>query len=236
MNRLYVIESTPSSTGAKADHRLPLKASEAEPFARLMLSTLSSVREVSQNAGSSFTIEQKKFAMVAFNELFGHRGSSLLIAGDHLPPAVHALAHDINSRCGNVGKTVFYTDPRRRQSNQPDGIDQELAADMQAGKVVLLIILGGNPACDAPYDLLLELLKSNKVPFRVHYGLYPEPKPRNSASGTSIPHELESTGDARAYDGTVSIIQPLIAPLYNGKSAIEFVALLNGQADATDLI
>ena len=234
MNRLYVIESTPSSTGAKADHRLPLKASEAEPFARLMLSTLSSVREVSQNAGSSFSDEQKKFAMVAFNELFGHRGSSLLIAGDHQPPAVHALAHDINSRCGNVGKTVFYTDPvDANPINQTESI-KELAADMQAGKVDLLIILGGNPAYDAPADLnFSELLKSNKVPFRVHYGLYQDETAELCQWHINATHELESWGDARAYDGTVSIIQPLIAPLYNGKSAIEFVALLNGQADAT---
>src|SRR6202163_3571304 len=110
MNRLYVIESTPTTTGAKADHRLPVRAGQIEQFPRLMISTLSSVKEVWRNAEVGFTEEQKKFAFAAFNEFPGHQGSSLLVAGDHQPPALHALAHDFNSRFGN-GKTVFYTDP-----------------------------------------------------------------------------------------------------------------------------
>ncbi len=105
---------------------------------------------------------------------------------------------------------------------------------MNAGKVDLLIILGGNPAYDAPADLnFADALKSNKVPLRVHYGLYNDETAELCQWHVNGTHELESWGDARAYDGTVSIIQPLIAPLYNGKSALEFVALLSGQADAT---
>jgi len=234
MNRLYVIESTPTSTGAKADHRLPVKAGQIDQFTRLMLSTLSGVKEVWKNANEGFTKEQEKFAFAAFNQLPGHMGSSVLIVGDHQPPYVHALAHDFNSRSGNVGKTVFYTDPvDANPVNQTESI-KELAADMQAGKVDLLIILNGNPAYDAPADLnFSELLKSNKVPLRVHYGLHQNETAELCQWHVPATHELESWGDARAYDGTVSIIQPLIAPLYNGKSEIEFVALLNGQADAT---
>src|SRR5262249_48163765 len=109
----------------------------------------------------------------------------------------------------------------------------ELAADIQAGKVDLLVIIGGNPAYDAPADLnFAELLKSNKVPLRVHHGLYNNETAELCQWHVHQAHELESWADARAYDGTASIVQPLIAPLYNGKSAIEFVALLNGQADA----
>ena len=135
---------------------------------------------------------------------------------------------------GNVGKTVFYTDPvDANPVNQTESI-KDLVADMNAGKVDLLIILGGNPAYDAPADLnFADALKSGKTPLRVHYGLYQNETAELCQWHVNATHELESWGDARAYDGTVSIIQPLIAPLYNGKSALEFVALLSGQADAT---
>ena len=232
MNRLYVIESTPSSTGAKADHRLPVRANEIEQFARLMLSTLSSVKEASQNLGAGFTDEQKRFATTAFNELFGHNGSSVVLVGDHQQATVHALAHDINSRCGNVGKTVFYTDPvDANPVNQTESL-KDLVADMRGGKVDLLIILGGNPAYDAPVDLnFADALKNSKVPLRVHHGLYQDETAELCHWHINATHELESWGDARAYDGSVSVIQPLIAPLYDGKSSIEFVAMLSGQAD-----
>jgi MoCo/4Fe-4S cofactor protein with predicted Tat translocation signal len=233
MNRLYVIESTPSSTGAKADHRLPLRASEIGRFGQLMLATLSSATPYN-GLDKTFTDNEVKFADAAFEGLFQHRGSSALVVGNHQPPAVHALAHDINSRCGNVSKTVFYTDPvDANPINQSESL-KDLIADMNGGKVDLLVILGGNPAYDAPADLnFAEALKSNKTPLRVHYGLYQNETAELCQWHVNATHELEAWGDARAYDGTVSITQPLIAPLYNGKSALEFVALLSGQADAT---
>jgi len=233
MNRLYVIESTPSSTGAKADHRLPMRAAEIERFGQLMLATLSSAQPFN-GLDKTFTEEEAKFAAVAFDDLLEHKGSSALIVGDHQPLAVHALAHDINSRCGNIGKTVFYSDPIDvNPINQTDSI-KELVTDMRGGKVDLLIILGGNPVYDAPADLnLADAMTSSRVPLRVHYGLYQNETAELCQWHVNATHELEAWGDARAYDGTASIIQPLIAPLYNGKSAIEFVALLSGQADAT---
>src|SRR5450432_515003 len=194
MNRLYVVESTPTSTGAKADHRLPVKARDIEGIAR--------------SFGSAF--------------------------GDDQPPAVHALGHYINQQLGNVGTTVFYTDPvDANPVNQTESI-KDLVADMRAGKVDLLVILGGNPVYDAPADLnFADALTNSKIPLRVHHGLYQNETAELCQWHVNQTNELESWGDARAYDGTVSIIQPLIAPLYNGKSALEFVALLSGQADAT---
>ena len=103
---------------------------------------------------------------------------------------------------------------------------------MNAGKVELLIILGGNPIYDAPADVKFGAAL-DKVGLRVHHGLYNNETAELCHWHVAGTHELESWGDARAYDGTVSIIQPLIAPLYNGKSAVEFVALLSGQSDAT---
>src|SRR6202043_4273687 len=109
-----------------------------------------------------------------------------------------------------------------------------LVADCPGGKVILLAFRGGTPAYAPPADLdFADLLKSNKVSLRVHLGLYQDETADLSHWHINQTHELEAWGDARAYEGTVSIIQPLIAPLYNGKSAHEFVALLSGQADAT---
>jgi molybdopterin-containing oxidoreductase family iron-sulfur binding subunit len=230
MNRLYVIESTPSSTGAKADHRLPLRASDFE-------GVMASLQEIMALQGKSFyllTEPRDAFINALAADISRVHGGSLVIAGDHQPPAVHALAHALNSQFGNIGKTVFYSDPvDANPVNQTDSL-KDLVADMTAGKVDLLVILGGNPAYDAPADLnFADALKSGKTPLRVHYGLYQNETAELCQWHVPATHELESWGDARAYDGTVSIIQPLIAPLYNGKSALEFVALLSGQADAT---
>jgi molybdopterin-containing oxidoreductase family iron-sulfur binding subunit len=231
MNRLYVVESTPTTTGAKADHRWPLRAREIADVARNLSNPLLFPPE-SRSGGVVGDILGP--AGLFIRDLRGHEGASLIIVGDHQPPVLHALAHELNAKLGNVGKTVFYTDPvDANPVKQVDSI-KELAADMQAGKVDLLVIIGGNPAYDAPSDLqFADLLKSNKAPLRVHLGLHQNETADLCQWHVNQAHELESWGDARAYDGTVSIIQPLIAPLYGGKTAIEFVAMLSGQSDAT---
>jgi molybdopterin-containing oxidoreductase family iron-sulfur binding subunit len=231
MNRLYVIESTPSSTGVKADHRLPARAGEIEDFAH----ALATMVDVQTGAtGAIGKPEAMKFFGAMLADLNQRHSSSLVIPGDHQAPVVHALANAINAKLGNIGKTVFYTDPvDANPVNQTESI-KDLVADINGGKVDLLIILGGNPAYDAPADLdFTDALKNGKVPLRVHYGLYQNETAELCQWHVNASHELEAWGDARAYDGTVSIIQPLIAPLYNGKSALEFVALISGQADAT---
>ena len=229
MNRLYVIESTPTTTGAKADHRFPMRASEIEKFAQSLASRLPVNPPTGGVAGDTLG-----FLGPIFQDLLAHRGSSVVIVGDHQPPGVHAFAHAVNQALGNVGKTVFYTDPvDANPANQNESI-KDLAADISAGKVDLLVILGGNPGYDAPNDLnFANVLKSGKIPLRVHLGLYQNETAELCSWHVNQAHELEAWGDARAYDGTVSIIQPLIAPLYGGKSALEFVGLLSGQSDAT---
>jgi len=222
MNRLYVIESTPTSTGAKADHRLPMRASTIEAFARVLA------------YNGEISAEYERFIKALVADLEAHQGSSVVLVGDHQPPVVHGIACYINQLHNNVGKTVFYSDlVNANPINQIDSL-KDLVADMNGGKVDLLVILGGNPAYDAPADLNFpDALKSGKTPLRVHYGLYQNETAELCQWHVNATHELEAWGDARAYDGTASIIQPLIAPLYNGKSPIEFVALLSGQADAT---
>ena len=228
MNRLYVVESTPTITGAKADHRWPGRALQFEWTAEDLLHWVTASlnnREVHHGPNTLQPIA---------DDLIAHRGAAAVVAGDHKSPFLHRLTHEINAVLGNIGKTVFYTDPvDANPVNQTESI-KELVADIRAGKVDLLIILGGNPAYDAPADLnFADALKNSNVPLRVHHGLYQNETAELCQWHVNQAHELEAWGDARAYDGTVSIIQPLIAPLYGGKSALEFVALLSGQADAT---
>ncbi|MGA9073881.1 MAG: molybdopterin oxidoreductase, partial [Candidatus Sulfotelmatobacter sp.] len=231
MNRLYVIESTPTTTGAKADHRIPTRADGIERIAGLLLGGGHRLDLVAGNFG--LTNGQFRFTVAVGKELQSRGGASIVIVGDHQPPIVHALAHALNAELGNVGKTVFYTDPvDANPVNQTESI-KDLVSDISAGKVDLLLILGGNPAYDAPADLdFANVLKSNKAPLRVHLGLYDNETAELCQWHINQAHELESWGDARAYDGTASIIQPLIAPLYGGKSAVELVALLSGEANA----
>jgi MoCo/4Fe-4S cofactor protein with predicted Tat translocation signal len=237
MSRLYVAESTPSSTGAKADHRLPLRAIELENFTRqlsLRLSERVQGKAQADTVGPALLGDQAKLADAVAEDLAKHKGACVVIAGDHQPANVHAWVHAINQTLGNVGKTVFYSDPvNANPVNQTESL-KDLVADMRGGKVDILVIMGGNPAYDAPADLgFADALKSPSVPTRVHLGLYQNETAELCQWHVSEAHYLEAWGDTRAYDGTVSIVQPLIAPLYNGKSAYELLAMLSGQGDTS---
>jgi len=238
MSRFYAIESTPTSTGAKADHRLPVRASDVDGFTRALVHSLTiPIGATGLTMASAFPTlepEQAKFAKAVAEELSKHHGSSVIIPGDHQPASVHAFAHAVNSALGNVGNTVFFTDPiDANPDNQTESL-RDLVADMRAGKVDLLVIMGGNPAYDAPADLgFADALKSSNISLRIHHGLYQNETSEYCHWHVNEAHALESWGDARAYDGTVSIVQPLIAPLYAGKSAQELVSALSGVSDAT---
>jgi len=238
MNRLYVVESTPTTTGAKADHRLPMRAVDIEDFVRglsLLLTWNLNGGGVSTglDPSASWNADERAVAIGLVRDLAVHRGSSVVIPGDHQSPWVHAIAHAINRELGNVDKTVFYTEPvDANPVNQSQSIET-LIADIHGGGVDLLVIVGGNPAYDAPADLdFANVLKNGRIPLRVYLGLYQNETAELCQWHINQAHELEAWGDARAYDGTASIIQPLIAPLYGGKSPVEFVALLSGQTDA----
>jgi molybdopterin-containing oxidoreductase family iron-sulfur binding subunit len=225
LNRLYVAESTPSITGAMADHRFPLRASEIENVARALAHELGVVEGEELS-----TAEHAKWVSAVARDFQEHRGVSLVVAGDQQPPIVHALAHAMNQALGNVGKTVIYTDSVEANPVEQVASLRELVNEMQAGQVEMLIIIGGNPVFTAPADF--ELAKSlDKVGFRVHLSLYDDET--SALCHWHIPetHYLESWSDTRAYDGTITIMQPLIAPLYNGKSAHELLAVLLGQPD-----
>ena len=230
MNRMYVVESTPSSTGVKADHRLPLRAIDIERFARALASSLGIT---AGQAGWADNPQADKFLQALARDLQAHRGSSVIIPGEHQSPTVHALAHAMNQLLGNPGRSVFYTDPvDANPVNQTESL-RDLVRDMHDGRVDLLVILGGNPAYDAPGDLgFSEALKNTKIPLRIHLGLYQNETAELCQWHINQSHYLEAWGDARAFDGTVSIVQPLIEPLYAGRSAHEFISFMAGQVEA----
>jgi len=226
MNRLYAVESTPTNTGAMADHRLRMRASDIEGFARALARELGLATVAAPAV--ALNIPNSWIPALA-RDLRQHAGSTLVTVGDRQPAVVNAFAHAINQTLGNVGKTVYFTEPIEVSPIKQWDAIAELASDIRAGSLTTLLILGCNPAYDAPADLgFKEILP--KVPFTARLGLYEDET--SALCHWHIPqaHELESWGDARAYDGTVSVIQPLIAPLYNGKSELDFLAVINGQS------
>ncbi|HTO86267.1 MAG TPA: TAT-variant-translocated molybdopterin oxidoreductase [Thermoanaerobaculia bacterium] len=222
-NRLYVVESTPSLTGARADHRRPLTPVEIEALARAVAAA---VGAVPARAAAD------PFADAVAKDLLAHRGSGLVVAGESQPPIVHALAHVINQSLGNVGTTVAYIDPVLAGPPNQSAALAELASDMRAGRVSTLAILGGNPVFTAPADLrFAEAME--KVPLRLHLSLYDDETSRLCHWQIPEAHGLEAWSDARAFDGTATILQPLILPLYGGKSGHEFLAAFSDQPEKT---
>ncbi len=210
MNRLYAVESQFSVTGAMADHRLRLRAGEIAEFAADLARELSLLP-----AGLNILNNdpRRKWLAALARDLKKSAGRSLVLAGPRQPAAVHAAEHWINHALGNSGKTVTYVETARRP--QLPALE-ELASDISAGRVETLVILGGNPAYDAPADL--EFSRAiQKAPTTIHLGA--ERNETGVLAKWHLPeaHYLESWGDARAVDGTASIQQPLIQPLYGGQ-------------------
>ena len=225
MNRLYVVEATFSPTGSVADHRLPLRASEIVDFAHSLAVELGGPSPTRSDLG----VHQQWIASLA-RDLQQHRGSSLVVAGDQQPPEVHALCHAMNQMLGNAGNTVVYTGPLEPQPVDQTQSLRELTQDMDAAMVDLLVIAGGNPVYNAPADLAFAEAMG-KVGLRIHLSLYHDETSQLCHWHVPEAHYLESWSDARAFDGTVSIIQPLIAPLYHGKSAHDLLTAFTNQPE-----
>jgi MoCo/4Fe-4S cofactor protein with predicted Tat translocation signal len=224
LNRLYVAESMTTSTGVMADHRLPLRSSDIDDLSRQIAAAAGIVVPPSMNASRKIPSE---WVSAVWRDLSAHRGSSVVIAGEQQPAFVHALAHAINAALGNVGKTIVYTESIEADPvNQTESL-RDLVNDLNAGQVDFLVILGGNPVYDAPadFDFASALQKAR---LRVHCGPYKDETAELCHWHAPAAHYLESWSDARAFEGTVGIIQPLIAPLYDGHSAHEVVALFTG--------
>jgi molybdopterin-containing oxidoreductase family iron-sulfur binding subunit len=229
MNRLYVVEPTPSNTGSMADHRLRLRASEVEAFARAVAAQLDV--QTGRPAQAIPAVAMKWIPALA-KDLQQHRGRSIVIAGDEQPPVVHELAHALNAALENVGRTMVYTEPVEANPVDQTQSLRDLVTDLNAGEVDTLVIIGANPVYDAPADLrFAEAMGKVKLAF--HLGLYEDETSELCHWHIPEAHFLESWSDARAYEGTVSIVQPLIAPLYDGKTAHELLSVLSGQPNRT---
>ena len=238
MNRLYVLESTPTITGGSSDHRLPVAARDIAAVARAIAGTLGvgeSPAPVERTLTSGLAPHVRWIEAMA-RDLKAAGGKGLVIVGDAQPPEVHALAHLINHALGAVGQTVEFLERVDAGPADHAGSIRELAHGINTDAVDTLIILGGNPAYDAPADLeFANLLLGGKVKQLIHLGLYDDETARICHWHIPEAHLLEAWGDLRAFDGTATIQQPLIAPLYGGKSAIEVLALLLGEPGRTGL-
>jgi molybdopterin-containing oxidoreductase family iron-sulfur binding subunit len=227
-HRLYAVECTPSLTGAMADHRLAVSARDLLPFARAIARALK-IEGVPED-GSGRVARHAAWISALVRDLEGHRGKSLVVAGIAQPPAVHALAHAINHTLGNLGQTITLHPARDRGPTGQIGSLPDLARDIDRGVVETLLILGANPAYDTPADLnFAAALASDKIKLLIHLGLYEDETAELCHWHIPEAHFLEAWGDIRAFDGTVTIQQPLIAPLYQGRSAHEVLAVFLGE-------
>jgi Fe-S-cluster-containing dehydrogenase component/anaerobic selenocysteine-containing dehydrogenase len=226
MNRLYVAEPTPTLTGAMADHRIILRPSEIAPFTRALAFRLGVASRDERLQGRP---DLPPILDAIARELTRHRGSSIVAAGPQSPASVQALVHAMNEELGNQGKTIDYVEPAHFSPVDELASLRDLLEDIERGEVGTLLVLGGNPVYDAPVDMNFAAAVE-RVSFRAHVGLY-----RNETSDVChwhLPeaHFLESWSDARAEDGTTSIVQPLIAPLYAGHTFAEVLSALCGPA------
>ncbi len=226
MNRLYVAEPMPTITGSMADHRLRIRASDLETLTRALAGRLGApVRHL-----ADFELLMKMDGFERWfdglvHDLERNRGRSVVIAGEGQPAEVHALAHVINSTLANVGTTVVYTDPVIAAPTDMTASLHALVDEMRAGAVDVLLIAGSNPAYDTPADLdfagALE-----KVRLSTSLSLYEDETAVRCTWHVPQAHFLESWSDTRAWDGTTTIIQPLIAPIWGGRTLHEMVSML----------
>lgn len=220
MGRLYVVETTTTLAGSKADHRLAVKPSQVVEIAKAV------AKAVGVAGANSTYSENAQWIAAMAKDLGEHKGRSLVVAGDNQPPVVHAIAHAINSALGNVGQTVTYTEPLTPSEKTQLEQLRELVADIDAGRVKMLVILGGNPAYSTPADLKLDKDRMAKVPLRVHLGLHFDETAELCHWHIPAKHFLEEWTDSRAFDGTATLTQPLIEPLYDGKNPLEILQLM----------
>jgi molybdopterin-containing oxidoreductase family iron-sulfur binding subunit len=224
MNRLYVAESTYSTTGTAADHRMPMSQRELSRLAAYLHAQVLAqlAGQAVSEAAPKLSESQQRIAAAMVSDLVANQGTSLVAVGSSLPAEVHALMHDVNRRLGNIGQTVKLT---AETPLAPSVVSlATLVERMQAGTIECLIILGGNPAYDAPGDVPFEQSLA-KVPMRVRLGVYDDETSALCTWHVPEAHGYESWDALRAWDGLISVKQPLIEPLLGGYSPLELLAV-----------
>ncbi len=245
MSRIYTVESSFTEVGAIADHRISLRAAQVAAVAAYLDSQISPKANPLPELGAAQPVPDAAFLKdaatkqvldVMVQDLLTHPGKSLVVTGSHQPAEVHALVHRLNALLGNVGQTVSYLEDGDRLLGGVDGLTG-LVADMDAGKVDTLLILGGNPVYNAPVDVPFGTALA-KVRTSVHLSEYEDETAQLCSWHLPQAHYLETWGDAVGFDGLVRIAQPLLAPLHDGKSTIELLAELLGEpgTEGQDLV
>jgi molybdopterin-containing oxidoreductase family iron-sulfur binding subunit len=228
-NRLYAMESTPTLTGAFADERLARPPHEIEAalwrIAALLGAAPGGASDAADSAGARWEAGVAK-------ALAGARGRALVVAGPSLSPASRALVHLLNQVLGAGGGPLDYIERVARSQPAHGNAIAALADDMHAGRVDTLLMLDANPVYNAPADMEFAAAL-RRVPLSAHLGLYHDETGRAATWHLPLAHCYEAWGDARAHDGTASIVQPMIAPLYNGRSVHAVLGGLLG-ADVRD--
>ncbi len=245
MSRLYAVESRHTHTGAAADHRLALRSEQVQPFVLALMAEVLSLPAYAAAPGQYATFrkapqggflakpEVAKFIQALARDLAAHQGASVLAVGENQAPEVHAVVHHFNMLLGAYSETLGWVVHGKVDESLCGfaGL-QGLVSEMASGAVETLVILGGNPVYQSPAVLgFAGALK--KVKNSVHVSLYQDET--SSLCSWHVPraHYLESWGDARASDGSVLLVQPLIEPLYKGKTVVEVLAAMLGYVDAS---
>jgi molybdopterin-containing oxidoreductase family iron-sulfur binding subunit len=237
MNRLYAVESQFSITGVMADHRLALRSVDIASF----MDELGTRVHSALDGGKPQPVEKsgskrERVLRALVSDLVAHRGASVIAVGPKQPARVQAQAHALNALLGNVGKTVFYTEEPTGKYEVASGGLRRLVDRMRDDHVDTLLILGGNPVYDAPADLQFAEALS-KVKHAIHLSVYDNETSQKCQWHLPQTHPFEAWGDCPAFDGTICVSQPLIAPLLGGKSAVELLAVIVGEkADAQAIV
>jgi molybdopterin-containing oxidoreductase family iron-sulfur binding subunit len=237
LSRLYVFESCYSTTGTAADHRFRMTAQDTTK-AVLQLAAELGVGD-GTDLGTALAAHKTTPSAVTIaaiaKDLRAAGGNCAVVVGPRQPAAAHAAAHAINAALGAVGKCVTYTAmPESLRKASVDSI-RELKTAIDAGQVKVLVCLGTNPIYDAPAEFGMGKLLHERVETTIHLGLHDDETAQQSTWHFPMAHELEAWGDARAHDGTVSLRQPLIEPLFGGMSPLEFLAFLGMQPNYEQL-
>ncbi|MEC7677817.1 MAG: TAT-variant-translocated molybdopterin oxidoreductase, partial [Planctomycetota bacterium] len=227
VNRLYAVESQYSCTGLSADNRLPLKSSHFGGFVSALEAEVSARLE--QDGGGKVDEslpKREKFLAAMAQDLVANRGRSAVVAGSRQPEAVQAMVHRLNVTLGNVSADgpVSYTRVDSTGASASGGL-VELTGLMSEGGLRAVLILEGNPVYDAPLDVGFAEAYA-KVPNRVHLSLYEDETSLASTWHLNLAHALETWGDARSFDGSWCVAQPMIDPIWSGKSVVEFCGWL----------
>ncbi|HVE84302.1 MAG TPA: TAT-variant-translocated molybdopterin oxidoreductase [Myxococcales bacterium] len=238
LNRLYAVESLLSITGGMADHRLALRPSEIGAFALLLAGEVAQVAQSPLDPGLGAQAaayfagrpEVLRLARAAARDLSVHRSGGVVLAGPEQPPLVHVAAHAINVALGSHGHSVTFMEPATPDVRTGPRALAALVAEMRSGQVDTLCITARNPVYGAPVDLELAAALE-KVPHAIYHSLHEDETAPHCEWFIPATHPLESWGDARAADGTISICQPLVSPLFSGVTELELFAAFLSEAD-----